>query len=228
VPISAYDTEDPEKLWQWMAGFEKTSGGRMLAIPHNGNLSNGLMFDNITLTDGKPIDADCAQRHMKWEPLYEVTQIKGGGEAHPMLSPEDGLADFETWDNGSFGPEPKTADMLPRENAREALKRGLTYETQLGTNPFKFGMLGSTDSHTGLTTAGEDNFFGKVSAVEPTSDPIRFEEAITRRLATDPDFDPSLKAFFHVRVLETPTPRWTTYDAQIFGVKLPEDFPAAI
>jgi hypothetical protein len=120
---------------------------------------------------------------MRWEPIYEVTQIKGDGEAHPLLSPNDEFADFETWDNGSFGPQPKARDMLPREYAREALKRGLAYEAKLGANPFKFGMLGSTDSHTALSTAGEDNFFGKVSALEPSADPIRFDEPITGRFA---------------------------------------------
>ena len=97
---------------------------------------------------------------MQWEPLYEVTQMKGDGEAHPALSPTDEFADFETWDKASFGPEPKTPDMLPREYARKP-KRGLAYEAKLGTNPFKFGMVGSTDAHTSLSTAQEDNFFGK-------------------------------------------------------------------
>jgi hypothetical protein len=186
IPISAYDTDDPEELWNWMADYETKTGGRMLAIPHNGNLSNGLMFDDITLTTKKPIDRAYAERRMKWEPIYEVTQIKGDGEAHPLLSPNDEFADFETWDNGSFGTERKTPDMLPNEYAREALKRGLAYDEKLGANPFKFGMIGSTDSHTALSTAGEDNFFGKVTAVEPTADPIRFQEVITGRFADDP------------------------------------------
>lgn len=186
VPISAYDTIDPEVLWQWMADYEKKTGGRLLAIPHNGNLSNGLMFDDVTLTSKKPIDRDYAERRMKWEPLYEVTQIKGDGEAHPMLSPEDEFADYETWGRGSFGPQAKTREMLPKEYAREAYKRGLAYEEKLGANPFKFGMIGSTDAHTGLSTAGENNFFGKISGLEPTNDPIRFEEAITGRYSDDP------------------------------------------
>jgi len=187
VPISAYDTTDPEKLWDWMADYEKKTGGRMLAIPHNGNLSNGLMFDDVTLTSKKPIDKNYALRRMKWEPIYEVTQIKGDGESHPLLSPEDEFADFETWDKGSFGPNPKTPEMLPKEYAREAFKRGLQYEAKLGANPFKFGLIGSTDAHTGLSTAGENNFFGKISGLEPTSDPIRFEEPITGRYSDNPD-----------------------------------------
>jgi len=187
VPFSAYDSDDPEDLWQWMADYEKKTGGRLLAIPHNGNLSNGLMFDDVTLT-GKPLTKDYAERRQRWEPIYEVTQIKGDGEAHPMLSPTDEFADYYTWDRGSFGKEPKTPDMLPREYAREAWKRGMAYEAALGTNPFKFGVVGSTDSHTGLSTAQENNFFGKVTLVEPTADPIRFEEQITGRFTPD---DPS-------------------------------------
>lgn len=183
TPISNYDTDDPEKLWQWMSNYEQKTGGKLLAIPHNGNLSNGLMFDDVTLTSRKPIDREYAERRMKWEPIYEVTQMKGDGETHPSLSPSDEFSNFERWDRGSFGPQPKTADMLPREYAREALKRGLAYEEKLGVNPFKFGLIGSTDSHTSLSTTQEDNFFGKVVPLEPSADPIRFDEVIAGRPA---------------------------------------------
>jgi len=188
VPFSAYDSDDPEDLWDWMERYESATGGRLLAIPHNGNLSNGLMFDDVTLDSKKPLDLTYSERRMRFEPVYEVTQIKGDGEAHPALSPNDEFADYGTWDKGSFGPEPKTPEMLPREYAREAWKRGMAYEASLGANPFKFGVIGSTDSHTGLATTQEDNFFGKVTMVEPTSDPVRFEEAITGRMTPD---DPS-------------------------------------
>ena len=141
IPFSNYDSSDPEELWAWMQAYEEKTGGRLLAIPHNGNLSNGLMFDDVTFT-GKKLDRDYAERRMRWEPVYEVTQMKGDGEAHPSLSPNDEFADYGTWDKGSFGPEPKTQDMLPREYAREALKRGMKYEETLGANPFKFGMVG--------------------------------------------------------------------------------------
>ncbi len=184
LPFSAYDSEDPEDLWSWMAAYEDDTGGQVLAIPHNGNLSNGLIFDDATRS-GAPIDADYAARRARWEPVYEVTQIKGDGETHPMLSPEDAFADYGTWDKGSFGPEPKTPEILPREYARSALQRGMAYEASLGVNPFKFGMVGSTDSHTALSSAQEYNFFGKVSLVEPTADPIRFEERITGRFTPD-------------------------------------------
>ncbi len=178
LPFSAYDSVDPEDLWAWMESFETETGNRLLAIPHNGNLSNGLMFDTQKLDSDESLDADYAQRRARWEPLYEVTQMKGDGEAHPMLSPDDQFADFETWDKGQLGPNPKTPEMIPNEYAREALKRGLAYRSELGMNPFKFGMIGSTDSHTSLSTAQEDNFFGKVVALEPTADPIRFKEVV--------------------------------------------------
>ena len=182
LPFSQYDSVDVEDLWSWMADYEKKTGGRLLAIPHNGNLSNGLMFDDVTLTAKKPLDRDYAQRRTKWEPLYEVTQGKGTGEAHPQLSPTDEFANFELWDRGSFGPAPKTENMLPREYAREALKRGLAYEAKLGVNPFKFGMIGSTDSHTSLATIEENNYFGKAAFLEPSSDPVRFNEVMTARM----------------------------------------------
>ncbi len=178
LPFSNYDSADPEDLWAWMANYEERTGGQVLAIAHNGNLSNGLMFDDVTL-GGDALDRDYAERRARWEPLYEVTQIKGDGEAHPFLSPNDEFADYGTWDKGSFGPQPKTQDMLPREYAREALKRGLRYEAALGANPFKFGLVGSTDSHTSLATSEEDNFFGKVTLVEPSADPERFDEVVT-------------------------------------------------
>ncbi len=178
LPFSNYDSVDPEDLWLWMAAYEQRTGGRMLAIPHNGNLSNGLMFDDVTMSDD-PLDRAYAERRMRREPIYEVTQIKGDGEAHPLLSPNDEFADYGTWDKGSFGPEPKTPDMLPREYAREALKRGLAYEAKLGVNPFKFGVVGSTDTHTALATTQEDNYFGKATPAEPSTSPHRFNEKIT-------------------------------------------------
>jgi len=179
IPMSNYDSTDPEHLWKWMADYEAKTGGRMLAIPHNGNLSNGLMFDDVTFTSRKRLDRDYAERRQRWEPVYEVTQMKGDGETHPLLSPDDEFADYGTWDKGSFGPEPKTRDMLPREYVRTALGRGLKYERDLGANPFKFGMIGSTDTHTSLATTEENNYFGKATPGEPSAEPGRFEEKIT-------------------------------------------------
>ncbi|MFZ1367171.1 DUF3604 domain-containing protein [Sphingorhabdus sp.] len=177
LPLSAVESSDPEQLWAYLENYEKTTGGRALAIPHNGNLSNGRMFDDVTFT-GAPLSADYARRRQRWEPLYEVTQIKGDGETHPLLSTRDEFADYYRWDRGNFGTELKTPAMLPREYARQALQRGLAYEAKLGVNPFKFGMIGSSDSHTSLAGTAEDNFFGKVSPMEPGGGDVRYDEAI--------------------------------------------------
>jgi hypothetical protein len=137
-------------------------------IANNGILSNGIMFPIVESFTGKPVDLEYAKTRAKWEPIYEVTQIKGDGKAHPFLSPNDGFADYETWDQGNLDVSAsKQPDMLQYEYARSALKIGLKLETKLGVNPYKFGMIGSTDGHTGLATAGEDNFFDKHSGAEP-------------------------------------------------------------
>jgi hypothetical protein len=177
IPLSNYDTTDPEKLWDYLEDYENKTGGRVLAIPHGGNLSNGLMFA-VEAMSGEPIGADYARRRMKWEPLYEVTQIKGDAEAHPLLSPNDEFADYYTWDKGDFGLNAKTPEMLPHEYGRSALKIGLEQEAKLGANPFKFGMIGSTDSHTSLATTREENFFGKFSGVEPGTGEIRYDDVV--------------------------------------------------
>ncbi len=160
---------DPRNLWEWMENYEAVTGGDVTAIPHNGNLSSGMMFPLVDdFADGAPLDATYAAARQKWEPLYEWTQYKGDGEAHPLLSPEDEFADFETWDYGNLDATVrKTPEMLPGEYARSGLLRGLALGAELGVNPFKFGADGATDTHTGLTTAQEDNFFGKFAAYEP-------------------------------------------------------------
>jgi len=173
MPFSQADSPDPEQLWAYMADYEEKTGGRVLAIPHNGNLSSGMMFADTTVS-GAPLTADYAARRQRWEPIYEVTQIKGDGEAHPLLSPNDEFADFATWDRGNFGTVAKTPAMLPGEYAREALKRGLQYEAELGVNPFKFGLIGSTDSHTSLSTPDENNFFSKATPAEPNAGNYRY------------------------------------------------------
>ena len=183
IPFSQYDSFDSEDLWKWMADYERNTGGKLLAIPHNGNLSSGLMFDDVTFSSKKPLDRDYAERRQKWEPLFEITQMKGDSETHPKLSPNDEFANFERWDKASFGPDLHTDAMLPREYVREAWKRGLAYEKKLGANPWKFGVVGSTDAHTAMSTTEEGNFFGKVALLEPTADPIRFEEVIAGRTA---------------------------------------------
>ncbi len=160
---------NPRDLWKWMAEYESKTGGRVLAIPHNGNLSNGIMFPLEAQYDGTAFDTTYVETRAQREPVYEVTQIKGDGETHPFLSPDDEFADYETWDIGNLDvSEAKTNDMLAGEYAREALKRGLAIESKLGKNPYQFGMIGSTDSHTSLATTGENNFFGKHSGAEPS------------------------------------------------------------
>ena len=176
VPYSVYDSPNPEDLWKYLAAYEANTGGRVLAIPHNGNLSNGRMFDVETF-EGKRLTEDWAQTRMRFERLIEVTQIKGDGEAHPLLSPDDEFADFETLDKGNInGTAAKTEDMLPREYARAALKRGLALEKKLGANPYKFGLVGSTDAHTGIPTTREENNFSKAAYLEPSA--TRWEHAL--------------------------------------------------
>ena len=184
VPFSQYDSQNPEALWQHLAEFEKQTGAEVLAIPHNGNLSNGRMF-TVETFDGKPLTAELAAMRIRFEPLVEVTQIKGDGEAHPMLSPNDEFANYEKWDKSNLnGTEAKTPEMLQWEYAREALKTGLMLEKELGVNPYKFGMVGSTDAHTALSAVEEENFFGKHSGVEP--EPHRWEHVVIE--APDPKF----------------------------------------
>ncbi|GGO78951.1 hypothetical protein GCM10011348_12050 [Marinobacterium nitratireducens] len=167
LPFSSFDSENPEDLWRYLQSYEDKTGGRVLAIPHNGNVSNGLMFA-LTDRDGNPLSRQYAETRSRWEPVAEVTQIKGDGETHPKLSPEDEFADFETWDKGNLTADAlKDDSMLPYEYARSALRLGLQQEAKLGVNPFKFGMIGSTDAHTSLSSGEENNFWGKFSVYEP-------------------------------------------------------------
>ena len=174
VPISALPppagSTNPRDLWKWMQAYEDKTGGRVFALAHNGNLSNGWMFPTeTTLTAGK-IDEAYVRQRAKWEPLYEITQIKGDGEAHPLLSPDDEFADYENWDKGNLNMTTlKEPGMLAGEYAREGLKRGFVLERKFGVNPYKFGLAGATDSHTSLPSAEEDNFFGKSAAAEPSA-----------------------------------------------------------
>jgi len=164
-------SNNPRDLWKWMAGYEQKTGGNVLAIAHNGNLSNGTMFPLIESFNGKPIDREYAETRAKWERLYEATQMKGDGETHPFLSPNDEFANYERWDKGNLDlSEAKKPEMLEFEYARAALRNGLKLEQELGANPYKFGMVGSTDSHTALTAVEEDNFFGKISSSEPSAE----------------------------------------------------------
>jgi hypothetical protein len=170
LPYTTTESFNPEDLWNWMEQYETKTKGNVLALAHNGNLSNGIMFPvEVNPATGKPLGENYMKDRIKWEPLYEITQIKGDGESHPFLSPNDEFADYENWEKGNLNLSvPKSDDMLQYEYAREALKNGLKMEEKFGTNPYKFGVVGSTDSHTSLATAEEDNFFGKHSGNEPS------------------------------------------------------------
>ena len=167
-------TTDPLELYKWLEDYETKTGGRAFAFSHNGNLSNGHMFPTETTYHGNKVDENYVKLRAKWEPHYEITQIKGDGEAHPFLSPDDEFADYENWDVGNLDiTELKKPEMLKGEYAREALKQGLALEAKLGFNPYKFGVGGATDSHTALATAEEDNYFGKSVSVEPSATRIQ-------------------------------------------------------
>ncbi|MFZ4687702.1 MAG: DUF3604 domain-containing protein [Polymorphobacter sp.] len=166
IPFTTFQSEDAEKLWAWMAAYEQKTGGKVLAIPHNGNLSNGRMFEEQRF-DGTPMTAEYAKNRQRWERLFELTQIKGQSESHPSLSPADEFASWDLWDTGNLNGVGKKPGMIQHEYYREALKNGLKIEAKLGTNPFKYGAESGTDTHTGLTTAEEDNFWGKFKNLEP-------------------------------------------------------------
>jgi hypothetical protein len=167
LPYTVFDSSDPEDLWDYMEMYEEKTGGTALAIPHNGNVSNGLMFSDKD-AKGNKLTKEYAMRRMRWEPIIEVTQMKGDGETHPFLSPDDEFADYETWAVSNLtGTTPKEDWMLQYEYGRSALKLGLKLGAETGANPFKFGLSGATDSHTGLATSREENYFGKYAKTEP-------------------------------------------------------------
>jgi hypothetical protein len=174
LPFSEFDSADPEDLWQYMAAYEAKTGGRVLAIPHNSNLSGGVMFAAKTWT-GKPFDKQYAEMRIRFERLVEATQSKGDSETTPLLSPSDEFANFERWDKANiFGTIATTPEMLPYNYCRSALKLGLQHEAKLGVNPFKFGLIGGTDIHTSLSTTRAENYFGVSVSTEPK--PERWKE----------------------------------------------------
>jgi hypothetical protein len=169
LPLTTFETEDPFKLWEWMAAYEKSTGGQVLAIPHNGNMSNGRMFEEQQF-DGSPMTGEWAAMRARYEPLYELTQIKGQSESHPSLSPDDEFAAWDLWDRGNLILKAKPDGALRYEYWREALKSGMRIEADLGVNPFSYGANAATDTHTGLSSTEEDNFFGKFKSLEPRPD----------------------------------------------------------
>jgi hypothetical protein len=200
TPFSLFDSEDPEDLWAYLATYEKKTGGGAIAIPHNGNLSNGLMFSEKTFS-GKKMSSEYAEMRSRWEPLIEISQIKGDGETHPLLSTEDEFADFETWDSANIdGSSPKEESMLQYEYARSALKLGLALGKKLGTNPYKFGITAATDTHTALATTREENYFGKYAQTEPS--PERHNREVI------PADDPALRVMTSQEVASGLTAVW--------------------
>jgi hypothetical protein len=200
LPFSLFDSDDPEDLWKYLAGYENKTGGKAIAIPHNGNLSNGLMFSDKTRS-GKPIDSAYAEARLRWEPLIEVSQIKGDGETHPLLSPEDEFADYENWDVANIdGSKPKEDWMLQYEYGRSALKLGLKLGAALGVNPYKFGLTAATDTHTALATTREENYFGKYAQTEPSAN--RHDREVI------PADDPSLRILTSQEVASGLTAVW--------------------
>ena len=171
LPYPSTSGRNPEELWAALQAYVDETSGDVITIPHNGNLSDGLMFAEAQ-GNGEPITDNYAKLRMRWEPVYEMTQVKGDAEAHPLLSPDDPFADFENWDETNIGMDPRDqenkAQSLAHEYARPVLKTGLKLGRELGTNPFKFGMIGSTDAHTSLATADSDNFYGKFKDSEPS------------------------------------------------------------
>jgi hypothetical protein len=160
-PLSLFDSQYPEDLWAWLDNTAPAVGANFIAIPHNSNISKGFMFDDTRLR-GTPFDAEYIATRMKWEPIVEMTQIKGDSETHPELSPDDEFADFEEFPfylQSEYSPYV----VKPGDYVRSALKRGLSMEQEFGQNPYQFGMIGSTDAHTAMSSAEEDNFWGKLA-----------------------------------------------------------------
>jgi len=202
---------DPLVLYKWLENYEAKTGGRVLALSHNGNLSNGWMFPTDKTYAGGRVDKNYVTLRAKWEPLYETTQIKGDGETHPYLSPNDEFADYETWDKGNLDLSVlKKSEMLKGEYTREALKQGLALEKKFGVNPYKFGLVGATDSHTALSTAEEENFFGKSTSVEPNAKRIE-HPFVKSKLATIEGYE--LVASGYQAVWATENTRAAIFDA---------------
>jgi hypothetical protein len=200
IPYSMFDSDDPQDLWKYLAGYETRTGGQAFAIPHNGNTSNGLMFSDKTFS-GKRINREYAEARIRWEPIIEVSQIKGDGETHPLLSTEDEFADFENWDATNLaGSAPKEEWMLQYEYGRSALKLGLKLGEKLGVNPYKFGLSAASDTHTALATTREENYFGKYMQTEPS--PYRHDREVI------PSDDPALRVMTAQEVASGLTAVW--------------------
>ncbi len=185
LPFSSWDGPQPEALWDYLERYSSQTGGDAISIPHNSNLTFGRMFA-IDDSTGEPFTTDYARTRSRWEPIAEITQIKGDSETHPIISPDDEFADFERW-NGWAGREEggeiwngnrtrkRPHNLIRYEYVRSALQLGLAQAQMLGVNPFKFGVIGSTDAHTALSATTESNFWGKTMYAEPK--PARANQA---------------------------------------------------
>ena len=158
-PFSTADSAYPEDLWAWLDETSTTTGAEFVAIPHNSNISKGYMFSETSLRS-EPYTALTARTRMEWEPVAEITQFKGDSETHPRFSPDDEFADFEPYTHYIQQDAPEYAPSRG-DYVRSGMLTGLEIESQIGVNPFQVGVIGSTDSHTGLASAEETNFWGK-------------------------------------------------------------------
>lgn len=159
VPFSNADSLDPEDLFAYLRNTNVRTGTDFIAIPHNSNISGGLMFDVVD-AEGRPIDARYARERMRWELLMEITQVKGTSETHPVLSPNDEFANFEIRNKLLTG---QVMQPTPADYARGGLLRGMDMKQDIGENPYKFGFVGASDSHIGMTSVDEKNFLGKIA-----------------------------------------------------------------
>jgi len=175
IPFSSFDSDDPENLWTFLENARK-SGDDVIAVPHNGNASNGLMFDTKTLS-GKPITKEYAERRMANEPLTEIEQGKGQSDTHPKLSPNDEFANFELWE--TLIGWPAQANFMKGSYIRQAYGTGQEFYEKIGANPFKYGLEGGTDYHSGFSSTEENNYPGSHDNLDLQAPMDRLKELLT-------------------------------------------------
>ena len=170
IPFMLFDSMDPVELWQYCDDYENKTGGRVMTVAHNPNLSCGLMF-SVKEKTGAPATTDVATLRSRFDRLTEATQCKGDSETTPELSPDDQFADFERWNKCNiFGMVATTPEMLPYNYVRSALKLGMQHEEKLGIDPFHYGFVGASDNHSSLCTTRAENYFGMAGQAEPRPD----------------------------------------------------------